>query len=51
MHQDTEVFDLIKAEENRQRNGLELIASENLLVTKITSSPKSISDSAPAQHL
>ena len=26
---DTEIYDLIKAEEERQRNGLELIASEN----------------------
>ncbi len=29
MSEDFEIFDLIKAEENRQRNGLELIASEN----------------------
>ena len=31
MQRDTEIFDLIKEEENRQMNGLELIASENFV--------------------
>lgn len=31
MQRDTEIFDLIKEEENRQLNGLELIASENFV--------------------
>ena len=29
MQKDTAIFDLIQEEENRQRNGIELIASEN----------------------
>lgn len=31
MQRDTEIFDLIREEENRQMNGLELIASENFV--------------------
>ena len=32
---DKEIFDIIKSELSRQRNTLELIASENLLVTQL----------------
>tara|TARA_R110000850_G_scaffold277086_1_gene422432 strand:- start:172731 stop:174002 length:1272 start_codon:yes stop_codon:yes gene_type:complete len=42
MHQDTEVFDLIKAEENRQRNGLELIASENFVSPDVLAAAGSV---------
>lgn len=42
MHQDTEVFDLIKAEENRQRNGLELIASENFVSADVLAAAGSV---------
>lgn len=31
MDRDTQIFDLIEAEKNRQINGLELIASENFV--------------------
>jgi len=35
MKQDIQVFDLIKKEENRQKNGLELIASENYVTNAV----------------
>ncbi len=42
MYRDTEVFDLIKAEENRQRNGLELIASENFVSADVLAAAGSV---------
>jgi glycine hydroxymethyltransferase len=42
MYQDTEVFDLIKAEENRQKNGLELIASENFVSPSVLAAAGSV---------
>ena len=35
MKKDQEIFDLIKAEGNRQRNGIELIASENFVSDEV----------------
>jgi glycine hydroxymethyltransferase len=42
MYRDTEVFDLIKAEENRQKNGLELIASENFVSADVLAAAGSV---------
>jgi glycine hydroxymethyltransferase len=42
MHHDTQVFDLIKAEENRQKNGLELIASENFVSPDVLAAAGSV---------
>lgn len=42
MHHDTELFDLIKAEENRQKNGLELIASENFVSPDVLAAAGSV---------
>ncbi len=42
MHHDTEIFDLIKAEENRQKNGLELIASENFVSPDVLAAAGSV---------
>jgi glycine hydroxymethyltransferase len=42
MYQDTEVFDLIKAEEQRQKNGLELIASENFVSADVLAAAGSV---------
>jgi glycine hydroxymethyltransferase len=42
MHHDTEVFDLIKAEETRQKNGLELIASENFVSSDVLAAAGSV---------
>lgn len=42
MHHDTEIFDLIKAEENRQKNGLELIASENFVSPNVLAAAGSV---------
>ena len=35
MQRDTEIFELIDAEKNRQLNGLELIASENFVSDQV----------------
>ncbi|MEX0996558.1 MAG: serine hydroxymethyltransferase [Flavobacteriaceae bacterium] len=42
MHKDTELFDLIKAEEKRQKNGLELIASENFVSEAVLAAAGSV---------
>lgn len=42
MHHDTEIFDLIKAEENRQKKGLELIASENFVSPDVLAAAGSV---------
>lgn len=42
MHHDTEIFDLIQAEENRQKNGLELIASENFVSPDVLAAAGSV---------
>lgn len=42
MHQDTQVFELIKAEENRQKTGLELIASENFVSPSVLAAAGSV---------
>lgn len=42
MHSDTQVFDLIKAEEQRQKNGLELIASENFVSPNVLAAAGSV---------
>lgn len=42
MYQDTTVFDLIKAEEQRQKNGLELIASENFVSADVMAATGSV---------
>jgi glycine hydroxymethyltransferase len=42
MHHDTEIFNLIKAEENRQKNGLELIASENFVSPDVLAAAGSV---------
>lgn len=42
MYRDTEVFDLIKAEEQRQKNGLELIASENFVSADVLAAAGSV---------
>ncbi len=42
MQRDTEIFDLIKEEENRQMNGLELIASENFVSQNVLDAAGSV---------
>jgi len=42
MQRDTEIFDLIKEEENRQMNGLELIASENFVSKNVLEAAGSV---------
>tara|TARA_R110002072_G_scaffold117281_12_gene248264 strand:+ start:1100 stop:2374 length:1275 start_codon:yes stop_codon:yes gene_type:complete len=42
MHKDTALFDLIKAEEKRQKNGLELIASENFVSEAVLAAAGSV---------
>lgn len=42
MHKDTQLFDLIKAEEKRQKNGLELIASENFVSEAVLAAAGSV---------
>ncbi|MCR9182994.1 MAG: serine hydroxymethyltransferase [Flavobacteriaceae bacterium] len=42
MHKDTTLFDLIKAEEKRQKNGLELIASENFVSEAVLAAAGSV---------
>ncbi|TVZ28017.1 glycine hydroxymethyltransferase [Gillisia sp. Hel_I_86] len=42
MQQDTQIFDLIEAERNRQLNGLELIASENFVSDQVLEAAGSI---------
>lgn len=42
MQRDTEIFDLIKAEENRQTEGLELIASENFVSKQVLEAAGSV---------
>ncbi len=42
MHKDTLLFDLIKAEEKRQKNGLELIASENFVSEAVLAAAGSV---------
>ncbi len=42
MHKDRELFDLIKAEEKRQKNGLELIASENFVSEAVLAAAGSV---------
>ncbi|QED37514.1 serine hydroxymethyltransferase [Antarcticibacterium arcticum] len=42
MQRDTEIFDLIKEEENRQMNGLELIASENFVSQNVLEAAGSV---------
>lgn len=42
MYRDTEIFDLIKAEKNRQKNGLELIASENFVSEDVLAAAGSV---------
>jgi len=42
MHKDTVLFDLIKAEEKRQKNGLELIASENFVSEAVLAAAGSV---------
>ena len=41
MQRDTEIFELIKAEKNRQLNGLELIASENFVSDQVMEAARS----------
>ena len=42
MQRDTEIFELIKAEKNRQLNGLELIASENFVSDQVMEAAGSV---------
>jgi glycine hydroxymethyltransferase len=42
MQQDTQIFDLIEAERNRQLNGLELIASENFVSDQVLQAAGSV---------
>lgn len=42
MQQDTQIFDLIEAERNRQINGLELIASENFVSDQVLQAAGSV---------
>ena len=42
MQRDTEIFELIDAEKNRQLNGLELIASENFVSDQVMEAAGSI---------
>jgi glycine hydroxymethyltransferase len=42
MQQDTQIFDLIEAERNRQINGLELIASENFVSNQVLQAAGSV---------
>ncbi len=42
MQQDTQIFDLIEAERNRQINGLELIASENFVSDQVLKAAGSV---------
>ncbi|MCF4101257.1 serine hydroxymethyltransferase [Gillisia sp. M10.2A] len=42
MQRDTEIFDLIEAERNRQTNGLELIASENFVSDQVMEAAGSV---------
>lgn len=42
MQQDTQIFDLIEAERNRQLNGLELIASENFVSDQVLKAAGSV---------
>ncbi len=42
MYQDSTVFNLIKKEEERQKNGLELIASENFVSTEVLAAAGSV---------
>jgi len=42
MQQDTQIFDLIEAERNRQMNGLELIASENFVSDQVLQAAGSV---------
>ena len=42
MQRDTEIFDLIKEEKNRQTNGLELIASENFVSDQVLEAAGSV---------
>ena len=42
MERDTQIFDLIEAEKNRQLNGLELIASENFVSDQVMEAAGSV---------
>lgn len=42
MQRDTQIFDLIKEEKNRQKNGLELIASENFVSEQVLEAAGSV---------
>ena len=42
MQRDTQIFELIKAEKNRQLNGLELIASENFVSDQVMEAAGSV---------
>ena len=42
MKQDLQIFELIKNEEERQKNGLELIASENYVSDKVLAAMGSV---------
>ena len=42
MQRDTEIFELIEAEKNRQLNGLELIASENFVSDQVMEAAGSV---------
>jgi glycine hydroxymethyltransferase len=51
MHRDQQIFDLIKAEEDRQRDGLELIASENFTSKQVMEAVGSVLTNKYAEGL